>query len=86
MDVCEAFRQAEQRVFEDFGLSVTARFLELTDAALRTRVLEAGDGPPVLLVHGGADFASQWVSADRESLMLAFACGRSAGMRHDRAL
>jgi len=60
MDARQAFQQAEQRVFEEYGLSPTPRFLELHDPALRTRVLESGEGPPLLFVHGGGGFASQW--------------------------
>jgi pimeloyl-ACP methyl ester carboxylesterase len=62
MKATEGFLAAERRVFEDYGLDVASRFLELREPALRTRVLEAGDGPPLLFVHGGGGFASQWVS------------------------
>ena len=62
MDAEKAFLAAERRVFEDYGLDVASRFLELREPALRTRVLQAGDGPPLLFVHGGGGFASQWVS------------------------
>jgi pimeloyl-ACP methyl ester carboxylesterase len=62
MDASKAFLAAERRVFEDYGLDVASRLLELREPALRTRVLEAGDGPPLLFVHGGGGFASQWIS------------------------
>ncbi|MDJ0848266.1 MAG: alpha/beta hydrolase [Myxococcota bacterium] len=62
MDTTAAFVAAERRVFEDYGLQASERHLDLRDPPLRARVLEAGSGAPVLLVHGGGGFASQWTS------------------------
>ena len=41
------------------GLPVTERRLEL--AGISTAVLEGGDGPPVVLLHGPAEFAAHWM-------------------------
>ncbi|MBW3557772.1 MAG: alpha/beta hydrolase [Actinobacteria bacterium] len=41
------------------GLGVTERRLEL--AGVRTAVLEGGDGPPVVLLHGPGEFAVKWL-------------------------
>ena len=41
------------------GLPVTDRRLEL--AGTSTPVLEGGDGPPVVLLHGVGGFAEEWV-------------------------
>jgi pimeloyl-ACP methyl ester carboxylesterase len=41
------------------GLPVTERRLEL--AGVSTAVLEGGDGPPVVLLHGAGEFAAGWV-------------------------
>jgi pimeloyl-ACP methyl ester carboxylesterase len=41
------------------GMPVTERRLEL--AGVSTAVLEGGDGPPVLLLHGAAEFAACWM-------------------------
>lgn len=57
----EAFQRSEERAFADHGLTVTPRFLELRQPAMRARVLEAGSGAPVVLIHGGGGFASNWL-------------------------
>jgi pimeloyl-ACP methyl ester carboxylesterase len=41
------------------GLPVTDRRLEL--AGISTAVLEGGDGPPVVLLHGPGEFAAKWL-------------------------
>jgi pimeloyl-ACP methyl ester carboxylesterase len=41
------------------GLPVTERRLEL--AAVPTAVLEGGDGPPLVLLHGSGEFAALWL-------------------------
>jgi pimeloyl-ACP methyl ester carboxylesterase len=43
------------------GLPVTARRVEA--AGIATAVLEGGDGPPLLLLHGPAGHAAQWMRA-----------------------
>lgn len=41
------------------GLPVTERRLDL--AGVSTAVLEGGDGPPLVLLHGGGEFAATWM-------------------------
>jgi pimeloyl-ACP methyl ester carboxylesterase len=41
------------------GVPVTERRLEL--AAIPTAVLEGGDGPPLVLLHGAGEFAGLWL-------------------------
>jgi pimeloyl-ACP methyl ester carboxylesterase len=55
-----AFEQAERQLFGACGLNVTSRRVRLADPALAVRVLEAGDGPPLVLVHGSGMSASTW--------------------------
>lgn len=59
-DAVRAFEQAEERVFARLGLAPEARFLELREPRLRVRVLESGDGPPLLLVGGDGAIAAAW--------------------------
>jgi pimeloyl-ACP methyl ester carboxylesterase len=46
--------EAEQRLFEDYDLNLKSHFVEMDEPNLRLRVLEVGEGPPVLMVPGGA--------------------------------
>jgi ubiquinone/menaquinone biosynthesis C-methylase UbiE/pimeloyl-ACP methyl ester carboxylesterase len=46
------------------GLPVTERRLQLNGIA--TAVLEGGDGPPVILIHGPAEYGARWWSAIAE--------------------
>src|SRR5215217_961644 len=52
--------EAEQRLFARYGVTPRAFDVTLADPALRVRVLESGDGPPLLLVHGSGTSASTW--------------------------
>jgi len=54
------FEAAERRLFEVYGLEVESRFLELRDPAIRARVMESGEGTPVVLVHGGGGVGATW--------------------------
>jgi pimeloyl-ACP methyl ester carboxylesterase len=42
------------------GIQIATRRVRLADPPLAVRVLEAGEGPPVLLVHGSGMTASTW--------------------------
>jgi pimeloyl-ACP methyl ester carboxylesterase len=55
-----SFEVAERRLFDACAIQVTSRRVRLADPPLAVRVLEAGDGPPLLLVHGSGMSASTW--------------------------
>jgi 2-hydroxy-6-oxonona-2,4-dienedioate hydrolase len=55
-----SFEVAERRLFDACAIEVTSRRVRLADPPLAVRVLEAGDGPPLLLVHGSGMSASTW--------------------------
>jgi pimeloyl-ACP methyl ester carboxylesterase len=55
-----AFEQAEQRLFAASGVEVSSRRVRLADPPVSVRVLEAGNGPPLALVHGSGMSASTW--------------------------
>ena len=54
------FEQAERQLFAASGVQVESRRVRLADPPLAVRVLEAGEGPPVILVHGSGMSASTW--------------------------
>ena len=56
----QGFESAERRLFKVYGLEAASRFLELRDPPMRARVLEAGEGAPVILVHGGGGVGATW--------------------------
>jgi pimeloyl-ACP methyl ester carboxylesterase len=55
-----AFERAELRLFEACGVRAASRRVRLDDPPLAVRVLEVGDGQPVVLVHGSGMSASTW--------------------------
>src|SRR5689334_19835632 len=57
-DPVSSLRDAERRLFDAHHLEVRERFLELPAPRMRARVLEAGEGPPLLHVHGGGAFGA----------------------------
>lgn len=57
----EALEAAEARLFDHLGLAWQSRQLSLRDAPVEhARVIEVGDGPPVLFVHGAGMCAAIW--------------------------
>ncbi len=58
----EQIRDAEGRLFARYDVSLTEHLLDLKvgGSALRLRVLEAGSGSPVVLLHPGTYFAAHW--------------------------
>jgi 2-hydroxy-6-oxonona-2,4-dienedioate hydrolase len=55
-----AYREAERRLWDHYGLRPAERFVELTAPAVTLRVVEAGSGPPVLFVPGTAGTGPYW--------------------------
>lgn len=54
----QVFERAEERVWERYGVAVTTRYMELREPKVRVRVLECGEGWPVLLVSGDGAIAA----------------------------
>lgn len=48
-----AAREAEQTAYQHYGVAYEEHFFELSDWEARLRVVEAGTGPPVVLISGG---------------------------------
>ena len=54
------YREVETRLFDDAAISPQETWLHLPRSGARTRVLEVGDGDPVVFLHGGPLAAATW--------------------------
>lgn len=71
----EPFENAERLVFERYGIAPRIRTLQLAEPRLRVRVLECGEGPPLLLIPGDGAIAAAWAPLlaelpDRRTIVL----------------
>lgn len=57
----QAAREAEQTAYEHYGLTPTEHYIEIADLATRIRVVEVGDGPPLVLINGGEGKGMMWL-------------------------
>lgn len=74
--VGDDFARAQRAVFDEAGVDVQSRFVNLTKPRVKTHVLQAGpsgDEPPILFVHGttwfGAYFAPLMAKLDDTQLL-----------------
>lgn len=56
------YRDAEQRLWNSFGLSPTERRVHLQNLDVTVRIQEIGEGPAVVLVHGATAAGASWVN------------------------
>lgn len=54
-------REAEQRLAEIYALRLVSRTQELGQPAMDLRVLEAGEGRPVIFLHDAGELSSLWI-------------------------
>ena len=59
-DSARGFEEAERRLLDEYGVAATSRRLPLEDPRLTARVLETGEGEPLLLLHGSGMSAPTW--------------------------
>src|SRR5690606_19604496 len=57
-DPSSSYRDAERSLFVDLGLAGRERTVRLADGGARVRVVEIGEGPVALHVHGGGAFGA----------------------------
>ena len=55
------YRNSEKKYFESCGVRVDEQFIEVNKLSIRIRVLTAGNGSPLLFVHGAPAAAPIWM-------------------------
>ena len=60
MGAREEFEAAEQKLMAEFGLDYKVSWVEVPSLGIKARILEVGEGEPLVFVHGGAAFAANW--------------------------
>ena len=56
----DEFKKAQQALLAKYGVSARSQYLKLDKPPLTAHVLDAGKGPPVLILHGGNATAAQF--------------------------
>ena len=56
----DRFKQAERKLLRRYGVTAKSRFVTLESSSLPAHVLEAGKGPPIILIHGGGLSGCSW--------------------------
>ena len=59
-NMAKRYRAAESRLWDYYNAKPKENFLDLAQPRLRLRVLEIGEGEPVLFIHGGPNAGSTW--------------------------
>ena len=54
------YRAAEQSLWAETGVTPVERFVQLPRIGIMLRVQEAGDGPPVVFIHGASNSGTSW--------------------------
>lgn len=55
-----SYRQAEQRLWDEVGVSPSERYVRAGALGVDIRVQEVGSGPAVLFLHGGPSAGASW--------------------------
>jgi len=57
----ERFRELQALAMAHYGLAGVSRHLPLADSSLNVHAIDAGQGDPVLFLHGGNSVAAGWI-------------------------
>lgn len=66
MNATDRYREKEVQLWQRYGLEPSERYVELSEPALRLRVVEAGSGRPVLFIPGTGGTGPYWAPLIRE--------------------
>ena len=56
----DRYLEVERRLWASIGLDPIERVVTLSRLGTKVRVLDVGDGPPILFVHGGSASGANW--------------------------
>lgn len=62
----DAYVQSSNALFKQAGISPQSKFVQTDGPVKRVHYYEMGQGEPLVLVHGGGGYASQWFSVMEE--------------------
>lgn len=57
----QSAREAERRAYDHYGLDFEEHYVDVPDLGGRIRVVEVGEGPPVVLINGGEGKGMMWL-------------------------
>jgi pimeloyl-ACP methyl ester carboxylesterase len=60
MTASQDFQIAERQVMDELGIAYRSSYVALAEPKIQARVIEIGEGEPLVLVHGGGSFASSF--------------------------
>ena len=56
------YKEAQQKLCEKEGVSPVSKFITTTGVVRNVHYLEAGQGKPLILIHGGGGNTDQWIN------------------------
>lgn len=56
-----AYREAEEKLYAEYGVEVRQHVVDIESPATSIRVLEVGQGEPLVLIHGSPNTAATWI-------------------------
>ena len=66
VNATERYQAAERQLWQRYGMDPSERYVELSEPALRLRVVEVGSGRPVLFIPGTGGTGPYWAPLIRE--------------------
>lgn len=56
-----AYREAEEKLYAEYGVEVLEHLVDIEAPSTSVRVLEVGQGEPLVLIHGSPNNAATWI-------------------------